>query len=348
MPPEPPAAFHASATAAPSAFGRPWRRGRWLDAFAAAVLVGSGAGWFGRWHWLLDLTTHFRWYWLLAALGGLAACLRWPRPTAVACLAVAAVINARDLMPAWLPPAAVHAPAAAAEADQRVFVISMNVHRVNDDPTAAVAYLRDRRPDIVAVLEVDDDWAAALEGLAEQFPHRLIRPRPDNFGIAVLSRWPLVDPQVVAFSETGFPSIIATVRRESGDFRFIATHPYPPFNGRATEALLVHLAGVAEAVESSPLPCIVAGDLNATPWSRPFRELLARSGLVDTAVGHGVQPTWHAHLPAPRIPIDHVLVPPAAVVLRREVGPDIGSDHFPVEAELILPAAPASPRPRER
>jgi len=35
-------------------------------------------------------------------------------------------------------------------------------------------------------------------------------------------------------------------------------------------------------------------------------------------------------------------------VLRREVGPDIGSDHFPVEAELILPAAPASPRPRER
>ena len=164
----------------------------------------------------------------------------------------------------------------------------------------------------------------------------------------MLSRWPLVDPQVVAFSETGFPSIIATVRRESGDFRFIATHPYPPFNGRATEALLVHLAGVAEAVESSPLPCIVAGDLNATPWSRPFRELLARSGLVDTAVGHGVQPTWHAHLPAPRIPIDHVLVPPAAVVLRREVGPDIGSDHFPVEAELILPAAPASPRPRER
>jgi hypothetical protein len=71
-----------------------------------AVLVGSGAGWFGRWHWLLDLTTHFRWYWLLAALGGLAACLRWPRPTAVACLAVAVVINARDLMPAWLPPAA--------------------------------------------------------------------------------------------------------------------------------------------------------------------------------------------------------------------------------------------------
>ena len=204
------------------------------------------------------------------------------------------------------------------------------------------------RPDIVAVLEVDDDWAAALEGLAEQFPHQLIRPRPDNFGIAVLSRWPLVDPQVVAFSETGFPSIIATVRRESGDFRFIATHPYPPFNGRATEALLVHLAGVAEVVESSPVPCIVAGDLNATPWSRPFRELLARSGLVDTAVGHGVQPTWHAHLPAPRIPIDHVLVPPAAVVLRREVGPDIGSDHFPVEAELILPAAPASPRPRER
>jgi len=50
-----------------------------------------------------------------------------------------------------------------------------------------------------------------------------------------------------------------------------------------------------------------------------------------------VQDTWHAHLPAPRIPIDHVLVPPEATVLRREVGPDIGSDHLPIEAEIVLP-----------
>ena len=38
-----------------------------------------------------------------------------------------------------------------------------------------------------------------------------------------------------------------------------------------------------------------------------------------------------------RIPIDQVFVPPNAIVTRRVVGPDIGSDHFPVEATIALP-----------
>ena len=333
-----PAADPAADMVAANAEAEPRRSssGHWLDAVAVGVLAGSLAGWAGSWHWLLDLTTHFRWYWLVLSLGGLIACLRWQRPTAVACLALAALANTRDLLPYWLPKSAA-GPAATAADDRRVFVVSMNVHRVNDDTTAAVAYLRDRQPDVVAVLEVDADWAAALDSLAEAFPHRVIRPRPDNFGIALLSRWPLDDVELVSFSETGFPSIVATVRRPVGDFRFIATHPYPPFNARATAQLVTHLDGVAEAAAASSLPCLVAGDFNATPWSRPFRRLVATSGLVDSALGRGVQATWHAHLPAPRIPIDHVLVPPEATVLRREVGPDIGSDHFPVEAEIILP-----------
>jgi endonuclease/exonuclease/phosphatase (EEP) superfamily protein YafD len=320
---------------APGRAARLLAGGRWLDLAAVGVLAGSLAGLAGAWFWLFDLTTHFRWYWLVLSVAGLAACLKWRRPTAVACLAIAAAANARDLLPYWLPATA--AAAATAEDDRRVFVISMNVHRVNDDATAAVAYLRERRPDVVAVLEVDDDWAAALEGLADLFPHRVIRPRADNFGIALLSRWPLADAEIVAFSSTGFPSIVATVRRPAGDFRFIATHPYPPFNARCTAELTAHLDALGARVAAERLPCVVAGDFNAAPWSRPFRRLVAASGLVDSGLGRGVRPTWHAHLPAPRIPIDHVLVPAEATVLRREVGPDIGSDHYPVEAEILLP-----------
>lgn len=319
----------------PGDLSRPASAGLWLDLVAAGVLAGSLAGFAGRWFWLFDLTTHFRWYWLVLSIAGLAACLKWRRPTAVACLAIAVAANARDLLPYWVPPTAV--TAAEAGADRRVFVISMNVHRVNDDATAAVAYLRERRPDVVAVLEVDDDWAVALEGLADLFPQRVIRPRIDNFGIAVLSRWPLADVEIVAFSDTGFPSIVATVRRPAGDFRFIATHPYPPFDARCTEQLTTHLDALGARVAAEPLPCVVAGDFNAAPWSRPFRRLVAASGLVDSGLGRGVRPTWHAHLPAPRIPIDHVLVPAEATVLRRDLGPDIGSDHYPVEAEIALP-----------
>lgn len=311
-------------------------RGRWFDLAAVGVLSGSLAGLAGGWHWLLDLTTHFRCYWFALAVAGLVACGRWRRPTAAACFALAAVANARDLLPYWLPAAA--PPAAPAAADHRLRVTAVNVRRINDDTAAAVAYLRDRGPDVAAVLEVDDAWAAALEGLAGVFPHRVIRPRPDNFGIALLSRWPLADVDVVAFCETGYPSIVADVQHPAGEFRLIATHPYPPFDGRCTALLAAHLDGVAEAVRRSTLPCIVAGDLNATPWSRPFRRLVAASGLVDSAIGRGVRPTWHAGLPAPRIPIDHVLVPVGTIVVDRRVGPPIGSDHVPIEADLVLPA----------
>lgn len=309
----------------------------WFDVAAVAILAATVAGWCGGWHWLLDLASHFRWYWLVLALAGLAAGLVWRRPTAISCLAFAAVANGREMLPYWLPPAR-PAAVAAAGTDAPLFVISVNVHRHNDDRSAAVAYLRDRRPDVVAVLEVDDAWAAALEGLADLFPHRVVRPRTDNFGIAVLSRWPLTDVEVVAFCATGFPSILATVGREGRPFRFIATHPYPPFDDRATRLLVEQLDRVAAAAaEEATLPCVVAGDFNATPWCRAFRRLVSTSGLVDTALGRGVQATWNARYPAPRIPIDHVLVPPEATVLRRQVGPDVGSDHFPVEAVFVLP-----------
>lgn len=321
-----------------SADGLPRRghpAGRVIDAVAVAVLAATLAGWCGRWHWLLDLASHFRWYWLIAAVTGLAACIRWPRPTAIACLALAAVGNARELLPAWLP---APAPLAArGHAEPGIVVVSLNVHRLNDDPAATLAYLRDRRPDIVAVLEVDDAWAAALEDLAAEFPHRLIHPRADNFGIAVLSRWPLADARVANLGGSPFPSIVATVSHPSGDLRIVATHPMPPWNGRYAALMLDQFDAIAEVVTTSDLPCVVMGDLNATPWSHAFRRLTDRSGLRDSALGRGIEPTWNARLWAPRIPIDHVLVPPEIAVIRRAVGPDVGSDHFPIEAELALP-----------
>jgi endonuclease/exonuclease/phosphatase (EEP) superfamily protein YafD len=51
-----------------------------------------------------------------------------------------------------------------------------------------------------------------------------------------------------------------------------------------------------------------------------------------------VQPSWNARRPFVRIPIDHIFAPPGATVVRRTIGPDVGSDHFPVEADLLLPA----------
>jgi endonuclease/exonuclease/phosphatase (EEP) superfamily protein YafD len=302
---------------------------------ALPLLTATLGGFCGDWHWGLDLVSHFRWYYLLAAAGGLLVAFvrNAGRGTRVT-LAMALAINAWTMLPYWIPAGG---PAAGGSAEP-VSVISLNVLRFNQDTAPAIDYLRRRSADVVAVLEVVPHWAEALDTLADIYPHRRIEPRLDNFGIALLSRWPLVDPQIVDFGDTGYPSIVADIDRPAGRFRCIATHPYPPYSRTSSQMLVRCLHATAAAAARSPVPCIVAGDFNATPWSAGFRAFVAGSGLRDTALGRGVQPTWNARRLFVRIPIDHIFAPPSATVVRRTIGPDVGSDHFPVEAELLLPA----------
>jgi endonuclease/exonuclease/phosphatase (EEP) superfamily protein YafD len=79
------------------------------------------------------------------------------------------------------------------------------------------------------------------------------------------------------------------------------------------------------------------GDLNATPWSRPFRRFVGRSGLCDSRAGFGVQASFPAASALLRIPIDHVLVSCVIGVRNRRIGRDVGSDHLPVIVDLVLP-----------
>jgi endonuclease/exonuclease/phosphatase (EEP) superfamily protein YafD len=309
---------------------------------AAGLLALTVAGHGGAWHWLLDLTSHFRWYWLLAAAIGLVATLRRPLPLARACFGLAAAVNAWAMLPFWMPavPAGAATEQAAVAAPDRgvpLALVTVNVRRRNHDTARCVAYLRDRRPDVAVVIEPDAVWQAALESLADLYPHRAFRNQGDNFGIGVLSRWPLRDPEFVTLGGTPYPNLITRVVHDGGELLLVATHPHAPMTATHSHGLRSQLNAVAARAAAATGPCVVAGDFNATPWSVAYREFVATSGLVDTALGRGLEPTWNARLPAPRIPIDHVFVSQDVRVTRRAVGPDIGSDHFPVEVDLVLP-----------
>lgn len=319
------------------------RLGPGLDLPAVGLLAVTVAGWC-RWHWIPELAGHFSWYWLCGAAAGLLAAVFAGRWWTRVGLAVAVAVNAWPLLPYWLPADGPRLEGAARAAATEVpaltvSIISLNLLASNRDADRVVAYLRDRRADLVGLLEVDDFWAAATERLADLYPRRLVVPRNDNFGIALLSRLPLDAVHDVTFA-AAVPTIVADVRHAGGDFTFIATHPPSPVRGDLSRLRDAQLRDIADFVATADRPCIVAGDFNATPWSAACREFAARSGLRDTAVGRGVQSTWNARLWLPRIPIDHVFAPPGTTVIRRAVGPDVGSDHLPVEADVLLPGRP--------
>lgn len=306
---------------------------RRLATGGAAILGGlSLAGWCGDWHWLPDLFAHFRLPLVVAsAVGFVAAMVRGTLVMRLV-LAVACLANAWPLLPYWLPPRAMDARKAAAP--ETLSVVSLNVYGPNREVDRVVAYLRDRRADLVALVEVRPECAAALESLRDEYPHQIAHPRLDNFGLAVLSRRPLVEPRIEEFGGVTYPALVVRVGAAADGFLLVVVHPYPPIAPREAAALRTQLAAVADFVAAAPLPCVVAGDFNATPWSAAFRDVVARSGLRDSALGRGVQPTWNARLGLPVLPIDHVLVPAGFRVLGRRVGPYVGSDHLPVEVEL--------------
>ncbi|MDB5385381.1 MAG: hypothetical protein JWM11_1027 [Planctomycetaceae bacterium] len=309
-----------------------WRQ-RILAAGAWSLLALTLAGSCGAWYWAFDLCAHFRWYYFVASLIWAIAIWKRYRSPAMCCLIISLFWNGGLLLPYYVPVKQSSHP----DPEKSLSLISLNVYTANPNKADVVAYLRARQPDLIVVMEVDEPWERALDELKDDYPHRFIQPRHDNFGIGLLSKWPLQGERFVKFSDTDLPNIVATIDHRGSAFQLVATHPLPPIGAGYTRKRNAQLRELADFVKKSPLPSIVAGDFNATPWSSAFREFVSRSQLRDSGMGRGVQGSWNAKSRLIRIPIDHVFVPQNVTVVRRVLGPDIGSDHYPVEATIELP-----------
>ena len=161
--------------------------------------------------------------------------------------------------------------------------------------------------------------------------------RDDNFGIALLSRWPLTDTQIVVLGEADVPSIRADVRPPRRHFTILATHPVPPVGAEYSRLRNGQIEDAAAFLKSIPAPVLLVGDLNVSPWSHHFRRLLGAAHLRDSSRGWGVQPTWPSFNMLLGVPIDHCLTSPEISILGRQVGPAVGSDHYPLIVDFSLP-----------
>ena len=134
------------------------------------------------------------------------------------------------------------------------------------------------------------------------------------------------------------PSVVAEMETPHGRCTVIATHPVPAICREYAAWRDGQLAELPGVVRRATSPVVLLGDLNSTPWGAHFRKLVHDSALRDSAQGRGVHPTWPAIDPLLRIPIDHCLLSPAIGLVDRQVGPDIGSDHYPLIVDFVLPA----------
>lgn len=275
-----------------------------LGGIAVAALAGAlalGAGW-------LDAR------WFDAAMFALLV---------DACVIVPDLTSARRAAPA--------SEAAAAP----VRILFVNVHTSSRGYAAVRRLIADERADVVALVETDARWLRELAPALEAYPARIEAPRDDNFGMALYARGPLTG--AAEHLAATVPAILAETTISGARVAVSLLHPVPPVTAAVEATLVRHFDAVAERVRGFSAPFVIVGDLNATPWSRAFARLRGKTGACDTRAGFGVQTSFPADSWLLRIPIDHVLVACSIGVRDRRIGPDVGSDHLPVIADLLVP-----------
>jgi endonuclease/exonuclease/phosphatase family metal-dependent hydrolase len=305
----------------------------WAIVTPLAVCAGARVGQLDEASFLLLLAAGLTPWLCPPALVALAIGLRQGRPLlAVVAAATTGVLLATAVAGFGVP---VRPPAGTVAA---VRLFTANIHHMNPGVGRIAEEVAAAAPDLLALQEVDPDGAARLarSGVLDRFPYSVTETRSGASGIALWSRFPLVDVQVQDVH--GRPFIGATAILGTSRLRLCTVHMVAPLGGdRARwQAQLRHLG---EEIHGERGALVVAGDFNATRHHPSFRRLLS-DGMADAHEerGRGWAATWPRNrwpLP-PLMRLDHVLVSPGVGVRSIREGLGQGSDHRPIIADLVL------------
>lgn len=301
---------------------------------AVALAVVSLAAFLGRWVWWLDVLANFRAQYIvvLAILGLVIMMSKW-RKTGYVVLA-ASLMNLIVVLPLYIG-----SPADASSEIPSVRVMSFNLLSINESYADVIEYIDTVDPDLVLLHEASRPWEVAME--TSRLDYEIVRPRSDEliFGTLVLVRGDSVEAVSYGFSASSPRSVELTFTPPGWTtaLSVLGTHPLAPTDGERAELRNAQLAFAGQWATGQTGPFIIAGDFNVTPWSWPFRRLLSSADLLNSQAGFGLQPTYSTESNLLlRVPIDHLVHSPALEVIDRQLGPDLGSDHFPLIVDLQL------------
>jgi endonuclease/exonuclease/phosphatase (EEP) superfamily protein YafD len=301
-----------------------------LTGIAAASTV---LGFAGKWWWHFELASHFRVQWLVLLIAALSMLLGAQRYKSAALLAALAALNLRTIVPFYF---GAQPSRTTTHNAGHLRIISLNVHAENRQHEPIVTLIRETSPDFVTLFEVNPSWDPVMRVLRHQLPYTQIVLRRGHFGLALLSRYPIQRSELKEFGTISVYAIVAHLTVDMQPLTIIGAHVLAPLNRRYWQLRNTHLADLARTARAQSEPVLLIGDLNVTPWSPYFKDLLREAGLRDGRKGFGVQPTWPVQWPPLRIPIDHCLASPSIVIHRWTRGPRVGSDHFPIIVDFAM------------
>ncbi len=306
-----------------------WTRERLLRVFVAGLALATAGSFFGGLAWWLDILADLKMQIALAGMVLFAVAAALGRRMDAVLALVLVALNAATLAPY------ISAQSENPAGDWRtaIKIISFNFDNHNLDIAPTLEFLRRENADVVVLNEATVPLRDALEQLSDLYPHRFFSPLFDSAGhnphsIGVLSKR--------AWEDKGVERLDSTSRAFAVWVRFPVASPRLTVAGvhlsnnvyRSVRQQKAEAEGFVSMMKRIKGPVVVAGDLNMTPFSTRFGNLLRETGL--RRAGGGLNTTWPTQLTPLGLSLDHILVGKGIGRAVMRTGPRLGSDHLPV------------------
>jgi endonuclease/exonuclease/phosphatase family metal-dependent hydrolase len=243
---------------------------------------------------------------------------------------------------------------------REVTVLVYNIHAGTDTARASnlarVAELvRRTDADLVLLQEVDRNTQrsgptdqpavlARLTGYSVAFG-RTIGFQGGDYGIALLSRWPIRRDTLIPLAVTAPPGGTVEGREQRGVLMAIIDAPGGPLAVLNTHLdaagddtwRVQEIAGVLRAAGTvdAGIPLLLGGDLNALPES-PLHQTLAAAGFRDAWAGCGAGDARTFPVNAPARRIDYLYLRGDVRCVDARVLAEYASDHRPLRVRIRL------------
>ncbi len=281
-------------------------------------------GFLGKYHWLLNIFSHFRVQYLFYFLVLFTLSIVFRKRNIAIVNGVFVLLILSSLLKFYWPNNVPRSTSSVLK------IASINLLSSNHEYAQVKEFIHTAQPDVVVVLELTTTWKDQLRDLYDEYSYQHMQPQGNNFGIGMLSKIPLRNAYSVLLSEAQAPTVVANVNLDDQLVTIIGTHPMSPGGFENYQWRNKQLTNLGKLASQQTNPVVLVGDVNCTSFSPNFSRLTEETKLRDSRLGYGLQPSWPAYIFPLQIPIDHCLISEDVVVLAREMGPNVGSDHLPV------------------
>ncbi len=299
--------------------------------WSVIVLVLSLTSFLGAFSPIIDIFSHFRWqYTLLLLLSG--ALLLIPRRRKLATIVlIGALANAACVLMLLVPTGLSVSP----KTREDLTILNMNLQYGNQNYELVDRTIRKYAPDMVTLEELTPSMYAHLKSVLTDYPYQLVVPRTDPYGIGLFSKRKLVLTDENPLKVPLPLAIRGDTEVDSRIVSVIPVHVCGPTSSIGCELDKTLADNLATFRAEDPnRSVILIGDMNSTPGSQIFRQLIDSEKFRDSERGFWLQCSWPVGMPLLSIPIDHCLFTRDWICKSLSLADSVSSDHYPLVVRL--------------